>query len=555
MHKRSSSCHLLRYLTHFVLCIFVFWSQPSVATARSYQEIMVRNLSMKPATALNLSVHETSPSEVDKKLFQLYQTNTFKPFWMSSDGISQRGEDIRRAIIESHQHGLHPGDYLLNNINQFWNRSALDDRFRLDIILTLAMVRYIADQREGRLQPKTLDPALFASASDVSINWQSLLQQAFQATDMKGFLAAQAPPFQQYQLLQKKLSQYRSIEENGGWPAIPAGPLLKPGAVDPRIPVLRKRLSITGDLLRSEETVSSTFDSALSEAVKRFQHRHNLTPDGIIGDQTLAALNRSVTTRIQQIIVNMERYRWLNRSQNERMVVVNIAGYELMAGKPGSFDITMPVIVGKTYHQTPVFSDTIKYVEFNPYWNIPPSIARDEILPKLQKDPRHLEKQDIRLFHSWKPGAEELDPTRIDWNAVSKKRMSNYFLRQDPGPGNALGTLKLMFPNEYNVYLHDTPAHNLFTHADRALSHGCIRMSRPAEMAAWVLGGKANGWSVERVTSVVSSKKRLVVDLPSAVPVYILYRTAVVDPDSKKLLFYPDIYKRDNQLIRAFWGH
>jgi murein L,D-transpeptidase YcbB/YkuD len=300
---------------------------------------------------------------------------------------------------------------------------------------------------------------------------------------------------------------------------------------------------------------SAVFDTALEEAVKRFQQRHNLTPDGAVGKQTLAAMNVPVETRIDQIVINMERYRWLKRTlMGDRLVAVNIAGFEAVAGKPGKFDVTMPVIVGKTYHETPVFSDTIKYVVFNPYWNLTPSIARNETLPKLKKDSHYLKKHNMRIFKGWGPDAPELDATKIDWSKVSKKDMNRYRVRQDPGPDNALGTLKLVFPNKYNVYLHDTPAHGLFKKEQRAFSHGCIRMDRPAEMAAWVLGGEEKGWSLARVNEIIASRKRQVVVLDQPVPVYILYRTAFVNPEDHTLYFYEDIYGRDKLLAKALFG-
>jgi murein L,D-transpeptidase YcbB/YkuD len=276
---------------------------------------------------------------------------------------------------------------------------------------------------------------------------------------------------------------------------------------DQRVTIVRKRLVATGEL-PPENMVSPVFDTALAEAVKRFQKRHNLKPDGVVGNQTLALMNTPVEVRIEQIIINMERYRWLKRRMHDRLVIVNIAGFEAFAGKPGKFDLKMPVIVGKKYHKTPVFSDTIKYVVFNPYWNLPPSIARNETLTKLKKDPHYLEKHNMRIFQGWGADAPELDATTIDWSKVSKKNMNRYRIWQDPGPGNALGTLKIVFPNKYNVYLHDTPAHGLFKQERRAFSHGCIRMDRPAEMAAWVLGGEEKGWSLARINEIVASQKR-----------------------------------------------
>ena len=322
---------------------------------------------------------------------------------------------------------------------------------------------------------------------------------------------------------------------------------------DQRILTVRKRLITTGELT-IENMGSAVFDELLVEAVKRFQNRHNLATDGVIGNKTLAAMNVPASSRIDQIIINMERYRWLKRLSDDSLVVVNIAGFEAAAGQPGKFDVRMPVIVGKAYHKTPVFGDTIKYVDFNPFWNVPNSIARNEMLPKLKKNPDYLGTKNMRIFLGWDPDSPELDPTIIDWSKVSKKDMNRYRIRQDPGPNNSLGTLKIIFPNEYNVYLHDTPAHDLFKQERRAFSHGCIRMGQPAEMAAWVLGEEEKGWSVTRVNEIVASQKRQVVSLNKPMPVYILYRTVFVDPEDHTLYFYEDIYGRDALLAKALMG-
>jgi murein L,D-transpeptidase YcbB/YkuD len=264
------------------------------------------------------------------------------------------------------------------------------------------------------MEPRKVDPKLFATARDVEVDWVALRKSAFEAPDMKAFLEQQAPPFPQYGELRKKLAEYRAIAAKGGWPSIPAGETLKPDMEDPRVTMVRKRLAVTGDLA-SGNTDSALFNAALEEAVKRFQKRHNLTPDGAVGKQTLAAMNVPVASRIEQIVLNMERCRWLKRTlMGERLVVVNIAGFEAVAGKPGKFDVRMPVIVGKKYH--------------------------------------------------------------------------------------------------------DTPAHGLFKKEQRAFSHGCIRMGRPAEMAAWVLGGAEKGWSLARVNEVIAGGKRQVVVLDQPLP-------------------------------------
>jgi murein L,D-transpeptidase YcbB/YkuD len=524
------------------------------ASEEAYKNVFIEHLEMGPATYLNINVHGKNAADIDKRLTEIYYDNELQPFWIEDGKPGPRAADILAVLEDAESQGLNPASYFVDKIHQYWGSQDTAGLVRLDILLTLGMMRYVADQHEGRIEPREVDPELFATARDVEVDWDALRQMAFEAPDMKAFLDQQAPPFLQYRELQKKLAEYRALAAKGGWPSISAGETLKPGMENPRVDMVRKRLAVTGDLA-PENMDSAVFDTALEKAVKRFQQRHNLTPDGAVGKQTLAAMNVPVETRIDQIVLNMERYRWLKRTlMGDRLVAVNIAGFEAVAGKPGKFDVTMPVIVGKTYHETPVFSDTIKYVVFNPYWNLTPSIASNETLPKLKKDSHYLKKHNMRIFKGWGPDAPELDATKIDWSKVSKKDMNRYRVRQDPGPDNALGTVKLVFPNKYNVYLHDTPAHGLFKKEQRAFSHGCIRMDRPAEMAAWVLGGEEKGWSLARVNEIIASRKRQVAVLDQPVPVYILYRTAFVNPEDNTLYFYEDVYGRDKLLAKALFG-
>ncbi len=536
-----------------VLGAMIFCYVHSYAASKdAYQNVFIEHLEMGPATYLSIDAHGKTAADIDSRLTELYHNNALRPFWIIDGQPSQRAADVLSALEDAKRYGLDPADYLVDKIHRYWGSSDTASLVRLDILLTLGMMRYVADQREGRMEPRKVDPVLFDSARDVVVDWDALKKQAFAAPDMKSFLDQQAPPFLQYRKLQDKLAEYRVLAVKGGWPSIPAGNALKPGMEDQRVKIVKKRLVVTGEL-QPENMDNAGFDTTLEEAVKRFQKRHNLKPDGVVGNQTLAAMNVPVADRIKQIIINMERYRWLKWRTRDRLVAVNIAGFEAFAGKPGTIDLKMPVIVGKKYHKTPVFSDTIKYVVFNPYWNVPPSIARNEILLKLKKNPHYLEKHNMRIFQGWGPDAPELDATTIDWSKVSKKNMNRYRIRQDPGPKNALGTLKLVFPNKYNVYLHDTPSHGLFKRERRAFSHGCIRMDRPAEMASWVLGGEEKGWGLARINEIVASRKRHVAVLDQRIPVYILYRTAFVNPEDNMLYFYEDIYGRDILLEKALF--
>lgn len=527
----------------------------SGASQHEYQKVLTEHLEAGPAASLQLNVHGRKASDIDMALSDIYHANNLQPYWIENDRPGKRAAAIMAVLDDAHSHGLDPDSYFTPLIHKYWNRSDTVGLVRLDILLTLGVMRYVADQREGRTEPHDIDPHLFATARNVEVAWKPLLKKAFSAPDMKIFLEQQTPPFQQYFALMKKLAEYRALAAHGGWPAVPGGVVLKPGMTDDRIPALRKRLAVTGELAEEYGRTGAVYDTVLGQAVKRFQRNHGLQQDGVVGNQTIAAMNMPIQSRIRQIIINMERYRWLERSgMDKRMVAVNIAGFEAVAGRLAEFDLKMPVIVGTEYHQTPVFSDTIKYVEFNPFWNVPSSIARNEILPKLKNDPSYLKKQKMRLFRGWGVDAKEVNSTAIHWKRITPNEMNSYRIRQDPGPGNALGTLKIMFPNSHDVYLHDTPTRGLFLKDKRALSHGCIRLGRPVDMASWVLGGASAGWSVEKIKSIIASGKRKVITLNTPIPVYILYRTAIVDPVDGTIRFFEDVYGRDALLGKALFG-
>jgi len=326
---------------------------------------------------------------------------------------------------------------------------------------------------------------------------------------------------------------------------------LKPGMTDSRIQMIRKRLAVTNDYTGTDLS-SHVFDKQFEDAVKNFQKRHYLNADGVIGNNTLAAMNIPAEKRIRQIIINMERWRWLSRKMEGKQVFVNIAGFHLAGIQDETIELRMPVIVGKEHHMSPVFSDAIEYAEFNPYWNVPTSIAVNEYLPKLQKDPNSLAGKHLRIFSGWTDDAKEINPIEIDWHSVSKSQMAGYHIRQDPGPWNALGTVKFIFPNDYSVYLHDTPGHSLFQREKRTFSHGCIRVSQPQDLAVYLLKENGENWTKDQVNNIIQGGERKVVYLKKTIPVHIIYRTAVATEDGT-VLFGEDIYGRDELLEKALF--
>ncbi len=531
----------------FILSVGECAAQPATGISKAIEQV----LEMGPARYIGADGHGYTSEEIDIKLSGYYHQRKLKPIWVNEQGPNERARVLRSFLDNASAEGLNPDDYKTKWIDSKWGSLSLDDLAKLEILLTLELSLYTADIRAGRIHPKQVDPVLFASARDKEIDMGKLAKQALEATDLESFLKSQPPQHVYYNSMITALARYREIEQKGSWGSIPEGEVLKPGMSDLRIPVIRNRLAVTNDYTGTDLS-SEVYDNLLEDAVRKFQERHYLNADGVIGNNTVMAMNVPVEKRIRQILINMERWRWVSRNMEGKQIFVNIAGFHLTGFQDETLELRMPVIVGKEQHMSPVFSGEIKYAEFNPYWNVPVSIAVNEYLPQLQKDPNALAGKHIRIFSTWTDDAKEIQPNEIDWNLVSESRMSGYHLRQDPGPWNALGTVKFIFPNEYSVYLHDTPGHSLFQKEIRTFSHGCIRVSRPQELAVYLLKENDPSWTLDRVNSIIQNKERKVIYLNKPIPVNILYRTAVATQDGT-VLFGKDIYGRDELLEKALF--
>lgn len=310
---------------------------------------------------------------------------------------------------------------------------------------------------------------------------------------------------------------------------------------------LRARLAATIDLL-DPDIESETFDDALKQATIVFQKRHGLDPDGVVGRATRAALNVSVESRIAQIMLNMERWRWMPDDLGERHVLVNIPAFSLQGIENGRIRTEMRVVVGKEYRRTPVFSDRISYLELNPFWYVPPKIAANDVLPKILADPTYVTSAGFSVLDGWGANAQTLDPAAIEWSVLGPGKFP-YKLRQNPGPQNALGRVKFMFPNKHDVYLHDSPARELFGRTLRTFSSGCIRVERPLDLAAFILDDQA-GWRRADIEQAITGKDTRIVRLDTPVPVHLTYFTAWSSEDGT-VNFRQDIYGRDSALAKA----
>lgn len=348
------------------------------------------------------------------------------------------------------------------------------------------------------------------------------------------------PVYRQFDLLKKYLVQYRKIEKEGGWPMVYAtAKMLKEGDTSEVISTIKRRLSVTGDYT-GEDTIS-LFDAKLTQGVKNFQKRYGLNENGIINEDLIQEMNTNVHERIEQLIVNIERCKWVPASQKGEYLVVNLPEFKLHAYQDDTYLWNMNVVIGTATNKTVIFNGDLKYIVVNPYWNVPSSIITNEIIPKLRKDPSYLQQQQMELIKANRPDSP-IDPHTIDWNQLNGK-FNSYIIRQKPGPNNALGKIKFLFPNEYNIYLHDTPSKSLFERDTRSFSHGCIRLSDPEKLALFLLKSE-KGWDKKELDKVWSKGKEKYIVLKKTVPVFIAYFTAWVDREGK-LNFRDDIYQHD----------
>ena len=488
---------------------------------------------------------------------RFYNKRQYSPAWITNSGLRPQAEELLQAIDGTVAEGLDPRRYqkerlasLLKEIEEIRSYDDAEAQRRLayaDMHLTYTYLTLASHVATGRQQPGTLRIDWYTKPRNVDLD--ARLEKAL--ADEGGLiesLRTVRPPEEGYKPLVDALNRYREIARNGGWPAVPEGEL-KPGAQGPAVAALRARLSAEGDLAgpKEGEAQGAAYDQAVSAAVAAFQKRHGFDPTGVVDAGTLAELNVPVDARIQQIQINLERWRWMPSDLGERYIRVNIPEFKMALVESGKPALEMRVVVGKAQqNRTPVFSDKMTYLELNPAWNLPPSIVAEEIVPESGGDPGYLARKGLEVVKGY-DDPQTVDPYSVDLAQLGSAS-SPYRLRQGPGPDNPLGQVKFMFPNEHDIYLHDTPADHLFAKEERAFSHGCIRLERPMDLAHVLL--KGSEWTPEKIQSVLASGEQTTVSLPKPLPVHLLYFTAWVD-ESGTLQFRRDVYGHDTKLAKA----
>ena len=490
------------------------------------------------------------------KLPQFYERRTFQPAWCDPQGPNRLVHDLIDAIQNAVSEGLRPQDYHLiriettlseiqqnKNIKHQSNAEWLAD---LELLCTDAFLVYGAHLLAGKVNPETTDSDWLANKREGDL--AKILEEALITKTIKRSLERLLPDHPGYIRLKTALSRFRVISTQGGWPNVPEGENLQKGDSVERVAALRHRLNASGFENLRVDTIQSFFDEALESAIISFQRIHGLDADGVVGPATLAELNVDVKERIQQIEVNMERWRWLPQKLGDRYILVNIANYELDVIEGGRNIMTMRIVVGKPFRKTPVFSDMVTYLVFNPYWTVPRTIATKDVLPAVRNDVNYLVERKIRVLQGWGTDAIEVDPASIDWSNVPAVGLP-YRFRQDPCPQNALGRIKFMFPNKFEIYLHDTPSRDLFSKTERAFSSGCIRIENPVALAAHLLRGDSR-WTQKQIIETIDSGVEETVRLPEPIPIHLLYWTTWADEDGT-IQFRRDIYGRDKRLLKA----
>ena len=546
-HERGTSL-VARLLAPLLLAWLVFCGMPAaLAATPAHQESVADTL---PAGSLRELI-TTAPlsvaaSQLDWALIRdFYEGRDFAPVWTDGNKLRHEAWFAIDRLARADEDGLFPDEYHVDEIYRGIGESIAVDA--LELYLTDGLLRYIRHMRRGRLDPLTADtewhippPAVDPVAELAGIVASPSIQDALQEL---------IPRHSGYRRLRSLLQSLRSLGSTGGWPVVPPGASLERGGYDQRIHVLRHRLMLSGYLSGFDYRDTYHYDAELERAVREFQSAHGLEADGVVGRKTLAALNVPVDERIQQIQLNMERWRWMPDDLGERYLLVNMAGFELQAVENDEAVMDMRVIIGRPYRSTPAFLGTMRYLVINPYWNVPHKLAVLDLLPKQQADPDYLPGKGFRVYAGWGKDAPELDPGDIDWSSYTAENFP-YRLIQDPGEVNSLGRIKFMLPNPYAVYLHDTPSRHLFNRPVRTFSSGCIRVAEPVRLANFVLND-GRDYMTPDVLEAISSGENQIVSLPRVVPVYMLYQTAWVD-DEGMAHFRDDVYGRDFLVLRAW---
>ena len=499
-----------------------------------------------------LIVRETVLANAEA-IYRFYDSRGFGEAWSENGILLEKAYELRFEIKQSKYDGLNPANYHLALIEGFFQsfesnkqKGIPNDVMEvadLDLLLTDAFFRLAAHLEIGKVDPSKLKSSWDIRRKPQREDYVLLLSQAVQSNEIRKALEKLYPDFSIYRKGREVVRRMDELQKSDtlNWKPIKMDQSIKPGQVNNAVPLIRQRLAFWGYLDPALISEDKIYDSLLVNAVKEFQRSNGMEPDGSIGKNTAAALNASPAALMDIASLNLERLRWLPDTVREaEFILVNIANYQLDYINKLDTLFSAKVIVGKQYHQSPIFSAQMSYIVFSPYWNIPNSIARAEIIPAVRRNPNYLQQKNMEVITT---SGKVVDPASVNWQSKSFP----YLIRQKPGGSNSLGLVKFMFPNSHSVYIHDTPGKSLFEKEDRALSHGCIRIQNPVKFAQLLLKDDPK-WTTQRIDEAMHQTKEQIVNLPRKIPVVLMYLTFWADSRGKAH-FRQDIYGRDADLL------
>lgn len=537
-----------------VILLGLFWGSvyPEAFSSQVTDQIRIRLESDQPGKQLEIQGASLKSSA---ELHRFYGNRQFEEVWSKDGVLTELAYAMRFEIYQSKFDGLNPNDYNIEALELFFSTFESNKKKKeannpgqvadLDLLLSDAFFHLASHLEAGKIDPSTLNSRWDIISKSKKLDYSKLLTEAYQTGEVRKQLEKLYPDFTIYK---KGREVLRALDERRktdtlNWKRLKVDKSIKVGDENNSIPTIRQRLIFWGYLPDYKLTEEKLYDSTMWVGVKKFQQSNGMEVDGVIGRMTGEALDASPADLMDKAAVNLERLRWLpDPVKSGEFILVNIANYELDFLSDSDTLFSSRVIVGKEYHQSPIFSAEMSYIVFSPYWNIPYSITKNEIMPAVRRNSNYLSQKNMEVVTH---GGNRVDPSSVNWSSKSFP----YLIRQKPGAGNSLGLVKFMFPNKYSVYIHDTPTRNLFEKKDRALSHGCIRLENPAKLAELLLKNDPS-WTAERIDQAMHQSKEKIVNLDRKIPVILLYLTFWADSNGKGH-FRPDVYGRDAEMIEA----
>ena len=534
---------------------------------------------------LKKSLKEKTPHlrEIKNRKFltRFYRQNSYKPLWIESDGFGKKVSSLFQAIESditiSHQSKIHSDYlYLMKSIK---NKDRHLEQIKIELKLTQLYLDLLNHTLYGQINWKQFSKKLYSlKRKRVNATWNKdrakfKLSELLLRPSIKETIKEITPNRFSYKELLIALEKLQDIKKKGSWKELPSFKVLKLNDQGDNVIKLRERLEASGDLkacepapkkLFEKEVISevelkfqprATFDECLAQAVIKFQKRHGLEVDGIVGKGTQRAMNQTVEYKIQKVLLNLDRIKWLPREESKQYLIVNIPEYMLHYMEQGKTKQRLRVIVGDTKHPTPIFHEKISFIVLNPYWKVPEGITRREIIPEVIKNPDYLRKQGLEIHQTWNERSPRIDPYSIYWEQYASGAIRfPYRIMQPPGKKNALGKIKFKFPNRYAVYLHDTPTRYLFKRDKRAFSHGCVRLSQPKELLKTIATFNSN-INLKKADKILRGKRQRQINIKNKLPIYIVYITAGFNSQTNELEFREDIYNYDKMQNIEKYSH